>query len=389
MPCGTFIPNWQTWLRNMCPRNRPEPSSTPSCRWPVPSGRRWTTWPPTRSSSRARSFPIYGVPTGDWWRGYPSQDLPVAQPACQPHWWSRSQLYLLHRMCWVHPRPRQNPTLPLPERWEQLRTPGRSHTNLPNKLPGCSGGIWREEKRMRRHVNRKRSTERSPQGPTFFRWPWAFGYWPHEAGCSESGFTASHKASGSKDWGKVRVGHPPADQSDNEPLSDRAEEPKAKSRKWDPTPDLVVLEDDDSTPLPGKIKSTGKKAHTHNLGEDEGFEALSQCLKGEARAIQYNLELAILTEYRNLHISNLKGPPNTDDHSAYLSIIKDVSWSYPAKGNLITACQFFKDLKSSGDREAIEAGDNVLWEKGMMGIPQESVKAGPIKCWYVCHFHPP
>ena len=146
---------------------------------------------------------------------------------------------------------------------------------------------------------------------------------------------------------------------------------------------MVILEDDDSTPLPRKIKSTGKKARTHNPGEDEGFEALSQHLKGEAWAVQYNLELAILTEYQNLHIPNLKGPPNTDDHSAYLSNVKDVSWSYPAKGNLITTRQFFKDLKASKDREAIEVGDNVLWEKGMMGIPQESIEARLIKCWYV------
>ena len=104
--------------------------------------------------------------------------------------------------------------------------------------------------------------------------------------------------------------HPPINQSDDKPLSNRADEPKAKNRKWDPTPDLVVLEDDDSTPLSRKIKGMGKKAHTHNPGKDEGFGALSQCLKGEAQAIQYNLKLAILTEYRNLHIPNLKGPPN-------------------------------------------------------------------------------
>ena len=150
-----------------------------------------------------------------------------------------------------------------------------------------------------------------------------------------------------------------------------------KSHKWDPTPDLVILDDDDSTPLPGKVKGAGKKARTHYPAEDEGFEALSQCLKGEARAVQYNLELATLTEYRNLHIQNLKGLPNTDDHLAYLSIVKDVSWSYPAKGNLITARQFFKDLRSSKDREAIEVGDNVLWEKGMVGIPQEIARPGP------------
>ena len=90
-------------------------------------------------------------------------------------------------------------------------------------------------------------------------------------------------SSSSRDWGKVWVKHPPANQSDDEPLSDRADEPKPKSHKWDPTPDLVDLEDDDSTPLPGKIKGMGKKARTHNLGKDEGFEALSQHLKGEAR----------------------------------------------------------------------------------------------------------
>ena len=56
-----------------------------------------------------------------------------------------------------------------------------------------------------------------------------------------------------------------------------------------------------------------------------------------------------------------------------------MSWSYPAKGNLITARQYFKDLKACKDREVIEVGDNVLREKGMMGILQESVKARPIK----------
>ena len=136
-------------------------------------------------------------------------------------------------------------------------------------------------------------------------------------------------------------------------------------------------------PLPRKIKGTGKKAHTHNPGEDEGYEALSQCLKVEAQAVQYNLELAILNEYRNLHILNLKEPPNTNDHLAYLSNVKDVSWSYPAKGNLITTRQYFKDLKACKDWEVIEVGDNVLWEKGMMGIPQESVKVGPIKHRYI------
>ena len=184
---------------------------------------------------------------------------------------------------------------------------------------------------------------------------------------------------------KARGKHTPGDPSDNEPISDKADKPRAKNRKRDPTPDLVTLEDDDNTPLPGKAKGTGKKTCTQTLGEEEAIEALVNCLKGKARGVQYNLELAILTEYRNLHIPNLKGPPNINDHSAYLSVVKDVSWSYPAKGNLITAHQYYQDLKASKDPEAIEAGDNILREKGMMGIPQESAKAGPIKCWYVIY----
>ena len=184
----------------------------------------------------------------------------------------------------------------------------------------------------------------------------------------------------------VQGKHPPvANQSDDEPLSDKADEPKAKSHKRDSTLDLVILEDDDSTPLPGKAKGMGEKARTHNPGKDEGFEALSQWLKGKALATQYLLELAVLTEYWNLHIPNLKGLPNTDDHSAYLSNVKDISWSYPAKGNIITTCQYFKNLEATKDQEVIELGDNVLWEKGMLGIPQESSKAGPVKCWYVIY----
>ena len=192
-------------------------------------------------------------------------------------------------------------------------------------------------------------------------------------------------SSGSQHREKVRGKHTPSDLWDNEPLSDRADEQKAKNHKWDPTPDLVILEDDNNTPLPGKAKGMGKKTRTQTQGEEKTIEALSNHLKGEARAVQYNLELALLTEYRNLHIPNLKGPPNTDDHSAYLSVVKDVSWSYPAKGNLITARQYYQDLKASKDPEVIEVGDNILWERGMMGIPQESTKAGPIKCWYVIY----
>ena len=145
------------------------------------------------------------------------------------------------------------------------------------------------------------------------------------------------------------------------------------------------MEDDDNTPLPGKAKGTGKKARTQASVDEEAIEVLSDRLRGEVQSVQYNLELATLVEYRNLHIPNLKGSPNIDNHSAYLSVVEDVSWSYPAKGNLITARQYYQDLKASKDSEAIEAGESILREKGMMGILQEMAKTRPVKCWYVIY----
>ena len=49
-------------------------------------GRRWTTWPRTRSSSRTRSFPTSGVPVGAYWKGYPSWALPAVRPAGLRPW---------------------------------------------------------------------------------------------------------------------------------------------------------------------------------------------------------------------------------------------------------------------------------------------------------------
>ena len=171
------------------------------------------------------------------------------------------------------------------------------------------------------------------------------------------------------------------DLSDDEPLSDQANEPKTKARKWDPTPELVVVDDDDSTPLPRKQKTPKKSLPA----EEEATEKLVQHLKGEARAVQYNLELAALVDYRNKSVPNLRGPPNTDDHSKYLSQVRDISWSYPAKGNLWTARQFFQELQACKDWEMVEQGEAVLWDRGMLGIPQESGKSGPIKARYVIH----
>ena len=187
-------------------------------------------------------------------------------------------------------------------------------------------------------------------------------------------------SSAPKDW--VRPQKDPVavpDPSNDEPLSDQANEPKAKARKWDPTPELVIVDDDDSTPLPGKQKTPKKSLPV----EEEATDKLVQRLKGEARAVQYNLELAALVDYWNKSVPDLKGPPNMDDHSKYLSQVRDISWSYPAKGNLWTARQFFQELQACKNREMVEQGEAVLRDRGMLGIPQENGKSGPIKARYV------
>ena len=101
---------------------------------------------------------------------------------------------------------------------------------------------------------------------------WAAPSWSAQP----SGKTPS---SASKDWVKPRkdpiaVPYP----SDDKPLSDQANKPKVKACKWDPIPELVVVDDDDSTPLPRRQKTPKKSLPV----EEEATEALIQRLKGKA-----------------------------------------------------------------------------------------------------------
>ena len=83
----------------------------------------------------------------------------------------------------------------------------------------------------------------------------------------------------------------------------------------------------------------------------------------------------------------LRGAPNTDDHSTYLSMVKKESWSYLGKGNLITVWQFIKELVGCGDVEKRCQANKTLRDRGMPGIPQDSnLKGGKrelIKARYV------
>ena len=69
-------------------------------------------------------------------------------------------------------------------------------------------------------------------------------------------------------------------------------EPEPKSRKKDHTaPDLLIVDDNDDDPLPGKPKSTSKNGKPRIYPQDElaGLKALNIWLKSEARSIQYGL----------------------------------------------------------------------------------------------------
>ena len=151
----------------------------------------------------------------------------------------------------------------------------------------------------------------------------------------------------------------------------------------------MIVDNEDDDPLPWKPKGTGKKGKSHVYTQEElaGLESLILWLKSKAWSIQYGLETAGLTKYRNSHVLGLWGAPNTDDHSAYLAEVKNESWSYSAKGNLCTIHQFIKELEGCPDPEKRKVANNTLRNTGMPGILQEStLEAGKrelIKAHYV------
>ena len=134
----------------------------------------------------------------------------------------------------------------------------------------------------------------------------------------------------------------------------------------------------------------GKKDKSRAYTQDElaGLDSLLLWLKSEARSIQYAMETAGLTKYCNNHVPGLRSAPNTDDHSAYLTEVKKESWSYPAKGNILTIWQFVEELKGCADPEKRLQADKVLWDRGMPGVPQENIKGGKwemIKACYIIY----
>ena len=178
------------------------------------------------------------------------------------------------------------------------------------------------------------------------------------------------RSEGKRSRSKVRWASPVRfNSSEDKLLSDKTGKPEPKSRKKDQTtPELMIMDDDDD-PLPDRPKGTGKKDKSHVYTQDElaDLDSLLLWLKSEAQSIQYTMETAGLTKYHNDHVPGLKSAPNTDDYSAYLAEVKRESWSYPAKGNLLTVWQFVEELKGCPDAEKRHLSDKTLWDKGMLG----------------------
>ena len=137
-----------------------------------------------------------------------------------------------------------------------------------------------------------------------------------------SGLPPCTQSEGKQGRSKVRWASPVQfNSSEDEPLSDKTSEPEPKRRKRDQTtPDLMIVDDDDK-PLLGRPKGMGKKDKSHAYTQDElaSLDSLLLRLKSEAQSIQYTMESAGLTKYRNGHVPGLKSAPNMDDHSTYLA----------------------------------------------------------------------
>ena len=156
-------------------------------------------------------------------------------------------------------------------------TPGSGKKTQP--IQQAAGMFWGDKKKNRKRKQtlrlKRRSVGRNPPGLFLDEHEHSITELTNRAAPSRpaqpSGKTPS---SASKDWVRPRK-DPKAvpDPSDDEPLSDQTNEPKAKARKRDPTPDLVVVDDDDSTPLPRRQKTPKKSVPV----EEEATEALVQC----------------------------------------------------------------------------------------------------------------
>ena len=153
-----------------------------------------------------------------------------------------------------------------------------------------------------------------------------------------------------------------------------------RDRTAPPDPDDVIVVKDDDEPLSGsdKPKGSAKKARTYTEAEKAAIKEQCDRLHSDCRQLQYEKEFESFKVYRKT-IKKLWEAPNTDDHTTYICdyVLKEQAQSYSCAGNLMTARAFLKKIRAKcNDAEKIEKADKMLWEKGMPGVPDESMVDG-------------
>ena len=208
-----------------------------------------------------------------------------------------------------------------------LTTPVKRDTSVPKEKlnPGLSGKkstppkriaeCWDDDERKKEDEESRRWEEerhkKKPSGPVLSldEHEESVSFLTSKAAPGQvsqgSGLPPRTQSEGKRSRSKVwRASPVQFNSSEDEPLSDKTGEPEPKSRKKDQTtPELMIVDEDDN-PLPDRPKGTGKKDKSRAYTQDElaGLDLLLLWLKSEARSIQYAMETARLTKYRNDHV---------------------------------------------------------------------------------------
>ena len=147
-----------------------------------------------------------------------------------------------------------------------------------------------------------------------------------------------------------------------------------------PDPAAVIVVHDDDEPLTGteKLKGSAKKTRVYTAEEETARQEGRNKLHSDCRQLQYANEFENFKAYRQ-SIGNLRGAPNTSDHTAYLRehVLKDQKQSYAYAGNLLTVKAFQKRLRDEcKDAEKVAKIERKLAHRALPGVPDESMVDG-------------
>ena len=146
-----------------------------------------------------------------------------------------------------------------------------------------------------------------------------------------------------------------------------------------PADDKVVFMGQDDAPLTGsgsKPKGSAKKNRVYTPGKKAALDGYRQQLHSDCHQLQYSLEFDDFKAYRR-KITNLRGSPNTDDHTAYLRnhVLQHQPNSYACAGNLLTVKAFYKRLhQECQDQEKLNKADHKLHHRVLPGVPDGLVE---------------